>query len=159
MATPAFKLTPDKQFVPKELSEQEAIFLWAHGRPAERRAVRTKQGVKYYWTPAIPAQCTDPRIKLMYATFGGIPVSIGLARKMKRAGNTSDVPDIVLPVQGHAGVPGLYIELKRIKGSYARPTQKEYHKLLREQGYQVEVCRGAQQAIEAIKQYLEISES
>lgn len=154
MATARFKLMPDKPFVPKEIDEQELIFRWAHGWPAERRAVRTKQGLKYYWTPAIPAQCTDPRIKLMYSTFGGVRVSIGLARKMKRAGNNPGVPDIVLPVQGHAGCPGLYLELKRIKGGHVDTEQTEYHKLLREQGYQVEVCRGAQSAIQTIKQYL-----
>lgn len=156
----ALKLTPDKPFVPKEMAEQERVFLWAHGRPAQRRAVRTKEGLKYYWTEAIAAQCTDPRIKLMFGTFGGVKVPPGLAAKMKRAGNTPDVPDIVLPVVGHGGVPGLWIELKRRRGAYraAREGQKAYHAKLREQGYQVEVGKGADEAIRIIKDYLEIEE-
>ena len=154
-----FALKPDKPFIPTEYAEQEKIFLWAHGRPAERRAVRTKQGLKYYWEPAIPAVCKDPRIQLMFATLNGLRLPIGQARKASRAGMRKAVPDIWLPVRkawlADEPVPGLVIELKRLKGGHLDEDQKAYHELLREQGYKVVVCKGAYAAIEEIERYLE----
>ena len=158
-----FALKPDKPFIPTEYQEQEKIFLWAHGRPAERRAVRTKQGLKYYWEPAIPAQCKDPRIQLMFATLNGLRLPIGQARKASRAGMRKAVPDIWLPVRafrpgwndiGDAYWHGLCVELKRLKGGHLDEDQKAYHELLREQGYKVVVCKGAEAAIKEIEEYL-----
>lgn len=146
-----FRLTPPKdEYIPTELDEQERVFLWAHGRPAER----LRNGK---WLPAIPAECTDPRIRLLFATMNGIRVSIGLAKKMKRSGNRRGVPDIVLPVIGYASCPGLFIELKRVKRGQVRDDQEWFHNELRKQGYQVEVCKGAKAAITVIEMYLKES--
>jgi len=49
---------------------------------------------------------------------------------------------------------GLFIELKRRHGGVVSREQKEIHKLLRAQGYRVEVCKGADAAIQAIIDYL-----
>lgn len=128
-----FKLTAPKPFIPKEMDEQIAVFEYAH--------YAAKQ---------------DPRWKLLFATMNGVRVSIGLARKMKRAGNRPGVPDLFLPVVGYAGCPGLWIELKRLKGGVLSDDQKWWHAALAMQNYQVRVAKGAAAAISLIKEYLEI---
>lgn len=87
-------------------------------------------------------------------------------RRVLREGLKSGVPDICLPV-ARFWVPqrgpmkgqwveshSLYIELKRTKGGKVSPEQREWIKKLRAQGHWVEVCRGAVEAIEIIKEYL-----
>ena len=62
------------------------------------------------------------------------------------------MPDIVLPVargENH----GLYIELKII-GNRPSKEQKEWLKLLKEQGYRAVVCYGSEEAIKEIETYL-----
>jgi hypothetical protein len=49
---------------------------------------------------------------------------------------------------------GLYIELKRSKGGTVSPEQKIWMSLLRQQGYQVVVCKGAAAAKLEIERYL-----
>lgn len=126
-----FKLTAPKPFIPDEYSEQVFIVAWA--KQHEKR---------------------EPRLRLLYSSLGGIRLPIGLAVKAKAAGNKAGVPDLFLPVRTPVGYSGLYIELKRVKLGVVSAEQKEWHEALREQGYRVEVCRGAKAAIEVIKNYL-----
>ncbi len=58
-----------------------------------------------------------------------------------------------LPVARN-GYHGLYIELKRQKGGTVSETQKSWITALAEQGYKAVVCRGADEAIGTIKEYL-----
>ena len=112
------------------------------------------------------AAAGDDRLKLLHADASGVRVPIGCAVKMKRAGSVKGWPDLFLPVLGgpFAKAPekigyhwsGLFIELKRETGGVVSKEQKYLHLLLREQGYAVVVCRGANQAINAIKNYLGI---
>lgn len=127
-----FRLTPPKPFIPKEYDEQCAVFDYAR--------VKARQ---------------DRRWHLLFSTLNGVRLPIGLAKKCKRAGNKPGVPDLILPVRGYAACPGLYIELKRIKGGRVDEEQNFFHHLLRQQGYQVEVCRGATEAINVINAYLD----
>ena len=49
---------------------------------------------------------------------------------------------------------GLYIEMKRKKGGKESSEQKEWREYLISQGYKAVVCKGADEAIAAIKEYL-----
>ncbi len=82
---------------------------------------------------------------------GGL--KIGVARK--RTGRRPGVPDICVPVP-RPGCPGLYIELKRPGGkpSDVSAAQREWHRKLRRQGYQVNVCYGWQAAYDVTSAYL-----
>lgn len=74
------------------------------------------------------------------------------AMHLKKMGVKPGVPDLFLPYP----VPpyhGLWIEMKSMTG---RPTalQKEWIETLRKFGYAAYVCRGAEQAINCLKEYL-----
>jgi hypothetical protein len=79
------------------------------------------------------------------------------ANRLIAEGLKAGVPDLHLPV-ARGGYHSLYIEMK-IPGN--KPTQKQlsWHKLLREQGHRVEVCYGADNAIDVICEYLGIEET
>ena len=137
-----FRLTPPKPFIPREHDDQVAIF--------EIAAFKAKQ---------------DPRWNLLFATLNGVRLPIGLAVKMKKAGNKHGVPDLFLPVPRFCvldGTPhkeyveahGLWIELKREKGGVLSSSQKWWHQQLTEMGYRVVVAKGAQVAIKIIEEYL-----
>lgn len=73
--------------------------------------------------------------------------------RMKAQGLRSGVPDIclALPV---GGMPGMYIEMKRGSGGKVSENQQKWIDRLRSVGYVVEVCYGAEEAKEAINNYL-----
>ena len=100
----------------------------------------------------------DRRLSLLYANPNGGHRHIGVARKLKAEGSKPGVPDLFLPVASN-GYHGLYIEMKRLRGGTVSPEQKEFIELLREQGYRVEVCKGWEKAMEAIAQYLALTQS
>lgn len=150
--TPAsIKRSMEMAAVPHEFHEQVRVFKWA----AEN-------------------EVREPRLRLLHSSQGGVKVLMGLARKMKAAGNKKGVPDIFLPVQfrGNSiradietfsvslsgGMPGLFIELKRLRGGKVSSEQYEWHRMLREQKYLVLVCEGADAAIAALRLYLRMGE-
>lgn len=94
-----------------------------------------------------------PELKYMTGSLNGVKLSIGAAKKAKAQGLKKGFPDIFLPVKRN-GYSGLFIELKRLKGSYATPEQKEFLKFLNEQGFKAVVCKGHKAAIEEIENYL-----
>jgi len=75
---------------------------------------------------------------------------------MKAEGARKGVPDLMLAVRradpGN-GAYGLFLELKRPTGVVS-PEQTEYHRILRNQGYRVEVCWSLAECINTITQYL-----
>ena len=73
-------------------------------------------------------------------------------RLLKRQGVRAGCPDLCLSV-ARGPFFGLYIEMKK-KGGSCTPEQKVFHEDLRAQGYRVEVCYGAQAAIDAITHYM-----
>lgn len=77
------------------------------------------------------------------------------AAKLKAEGLRPGVPDLMLMIPAK-GYHGLFIELKRCrKGlSRVRPEQLIWQERLQEQGYRSEICYGAQEAIDLIKDYL-----
>jgi hypothetical protein len=124
-----FRLTPPKPYIPKEYEDQVEVFNWL-------------------------ATCTLDGADMAFSTLNGIRLSIGLARKAKRAGNKQGVPDILIdaPRQGFNGVR---IELKREKGGRISQEQQDWHFRLRQEGYMIVVAKGSREAISAIKDYLD----
>lgn len=123
---------------PLESEEQEKVFSWINANKK-----------KY------------PELALAHASLNGVKLSPGAAVKAKKQGMVAGVPDIFLPVAmsiEREDYYGLFIELKRIKGSKVSPEQKLFMAALENQGYQCSVCYGADEAIETIKQYLGIKD-
>ena len=123
---------------PTEHEEQVHVISWCRGRAAITG---------------------DRRLLLVHGDSSGVRVPIGCAMKMKRAGAVKGWPDLFLPVPcesqpGQYYCCGLFIELKRRRGGVVSSDQQAVHDLLREQGYRVEVCRGAEEAIRVISDYL-----
>ena len=114
----------------------------------------------FEWSRLMVATNQEPRLRLLRAGMEGVRLTIGTRVKAKRAGMDSSWPDLFLAVamatheSGMWGFHGLFLELKRLKGGTVSPEQKAMHQALREQGYRVEVCRGADAAIATIKDYL-----
>jgi hypothetical protein len=63
------------------------------------------------------------------------------------------VPDLFLACPSREWA-GLWIELKRRRGGRLAPEQREWLDRLRGQGYRAEVCKGWEEAREAILAYL-----
>lgn len=118
--------------VPLESWEQTEIFKWRDEK-------------KHKW----------PELALLHSSGNGLRITPGQAVKAKNQGMTKGVPDIFLPVSKN-NYHGLFIELKRIKGSKVSPEQKIFIAALENQGYKAEVCYGHKQAIETIKNYFGI---
>ena len=98
-----------------------------------------------------------PELKLINASLSGVRLSIGQAKKAKRAGMVKGFPDIFLPVPKGL-YHGLFIELKRLKPrGYPSPDQDWWLKKLAKQGYACSCCRGHDAAIGVIIDYLNIS--
>lgn len=119
-----------KPHPPTEHQEQVALFQWA-----------AIQGKKM------------PALQLLFAIPNGGSRHPAEAKNLKAAGVKAGVPDLFLPV-ARGRYNGLFIELKRVVGSQVQETQKEWLKLLSEQGYRAEVCRGFSEAQNVILNYL-----
>jgi len=120
-----------KQKPPTEEQDQIRLFEWAHLQKGK---------------------C--PELGLLNSSANGVRLPIGLAVKTVRLGLRKGYPDIFLPV-ARKGYHGLYIELKRVKGGKVSPEQEWWLEKLTEQGYYAVVCKGADEAIKTIIDYLE----
>lgn len=118
--------------IPTEHIEQVAVCQWWKGYAAQHK---------------IPEN-------LLFAIPNGANKSMASAAKFKREGLRKGVPDLFLAIS-MKGWHGLFIEMKRVKRSYASDEQIEVGGLLVKQGYEVYFCLGAEQAIKVIKEYLE----
>lgn len=95
----------------------------------------------------------DPRWELLFAIPNGGKRQMTTAIRLKATGLKAGIPDIFFPVAS-GPCNGLFIEMKFGRGR-VQPAQAVWHTLLREQGYGVEVCYGAVDAIDTIKRYLD----
>ena len=100
---------------------------------------------------------TWPELELLHAIPLGGARHPATGKKLKAEGVKKGVPDLCLPVARH-GYHGLYIEMK-VKGRYPSKEQKWWIAKLNEQGYQAVVCKGFNQAVDAITEYLGAVES
>ena len=94
-----------------------------------------------------------PELKLMFAVPNAAKRNLNTAMYMKAEGLASGVPDIFLPC-ARGAYHGLFIELKRAKGSVVSKTQKVYLDGLNMQGYKAVVCYGFDEAKNVILGYL-----
>lgn len=97
-----------------------------------------------------------PSLARLFAIPNGAHKSHAQARKFQLEGLRSGVPDLFLPVAA-SGHHGMFIEMKRRKGGVVSPEQMGWHVALREAGYHVAVCYGAEEAMDRIAEYLGIA--
>lgn len=119
-----------RQYIPTESEEQIMVFEWAelsHG--------------KY------------PELALLFHIPNGSYKSVAMAEKFQREGLKAGVPDICLPV-ARKGFHALYIEMKRTVGGRLSQKQVWWIDNLRSQGNKVEVCKGFDEAVHVIEDYL-----
>jgi len=116
--------------VPLEEDEQMAVLEWT----------------KY-------ARGAMPELDLLFHPANGEVRHPATATKLKAMGVKPGVPDLVLPVARH-GYHGLFIELKRRKMGIVSEVQEEWLAALACQGYRTVVCKGADQAIQELRDYL-----
>lgn len=116
--------------VPTESVEQQCLFRWA-----------AFQSGRY------------PELKLLYHVPNGGSRKKSEAGRFKAEGVKAGVPDLCLPV-ARGGYHGLYVELKRLKGSKTSEDQKAWIAHLTEQGYCAVVCKGWEAAAKVITKYL-----
>jgi hypothetical protein len=90
---------------------------------------------------------------LFTASAGGMRTSIGTAKKMKAMGYSRGTPDLWI-MERRKGFSGLIIELKKEKGGVLSPEQKDWLKRLNERGFKAVCCKGFDEAMGAIKDYL-----
>jgi len=97
----------------------------------------------------------EPEWSLLFSIPNGGYRKLKTGIRLKKTGLKAGIPDMMLPV-GRKGYLGLFIEMKSERG-VVQKNQKEWHELLRAQGYEVEVCRGCDQAIQTIQNYLRVT--
>jgi hypothetical protein len=91
--------------------------------------------------------------KHLFAIPNGSHKSPAMAAKFKREGLRSGVPDLFLPVPSK-GHHGLFIEMKRIKGSVTSEAQWAWSAYLMKNDYSWYCAKGADDAIKRITDYL-----
>jgi hypothetical protein len=97
---------------------------------------------------------TTPELELLFAIPNGGHRHISVAIALRDEGVKAGVPDLMLPV-ARDPYHGLFIEMKTQKGRVSSK-QKRWIKLLKEQGYRVDVCRCFEEARAVLCDYLEI---
>ena len=88
----------------------------------------------------------------LYAAANAARMSYGAAAYMRSEGRTAGIPDLFAAVQ-RGGHGGLYIEMKHGKGKLS-DAQLATIQRLRANGYRVEVCYSAAEAIRVITEYI-----
>lgn len=118
--------------VPTEHAEQAAVVVWAMSQVTTGRA---------------------PALANLFAIPNGGHRNPVTAAKLKAEGVKPGVPDLMLAWPA-GGACGLFLEMKRLRGGTVSRPQKEWRERLSAAGYAVRVCHGAQEAIEALREYL-----
>lgn len=95
-----------------------------------------------------------PELGMLYAIPNGGDRNMLVAKKLKAEGVKKGVPDLCLPI-ARGDHHGLYVELKRQKGGRVSAEQKAWISALRGQGYRAEVCKGATEAWDVIREYMQ----
>lgn len=116
--------------VPTESAEQQCLFRWAQFQSGR-----------------------FPELALLYHVPNGGSRKKAEAGRFRAEGMKAGVPDLCLPV-ARGGYHGLYIELKRLKGSKTNGKQTEWLEELTKQGYYTALCKGWEAAAKVIEEYL-----
>lgn len=88
-------------------------------------------------------ECNYPEHRL-FAIPNGDKRHLSVAKRLKAEGVRPGVPDLFMPSLF------LFIEMKRIKGSSTSKEQKEWIKYLNENNYTAVICKGAEEAKQAV---------
>jgi VRR-NUC domain len=99
------------------------------------------------------AASTLPQLHNLFAVPNGGHRHITVAMRMKAEGVKPGVPDLFLAWPSN-GSPGLFIEMKNRVGGIVSKAQKEWRDRLTMCGYCVQVCKGWEEAKDAIVSYL-----
>ncbi|MDR2593033.1 MAG: VRR-NUC domain-containing protein [Chitinispirillales bacterium] len=116
--------------VPSESKEQIALFYWARLNVS-----------------------SIPELGLLFSIPNGGYRTPSTAARMKAEGERAGVPDCFLPIP-RGRYSGLWIELKRLRGSKIDPLQKWWAERLSAQGYAHVFAYGWEEAVKAIETYL-----
>lgn len=116
--------------VPTESAEQQCLFRWAQFQSGR-----------------------FPELALLYHVPNGGSRKKAEAGRFRAEGVKAGVPDLCLPV-ARGGYHGLYVELKRLKGSKTSEKQTGWLSALAEQGYYTALCKGWEAAAKVIEDYL-----
>ena len=119
-----------QQPAPRESVEQKTLMQWARFNSA-----------------------AHPELRLLYHVPNEGLRSYRTGSELKAQGMKAGVPDICLPV-ARGGYHSLYIELKRRKGGKVSEQQQEWLEMLNKAGNKAIVCKGWEEAAEAIVKYL-----
>lgn len=90
---------------------------------------------------------------LLWAIPNGGDRHPAVAQKLKAEGVKRGVPDLFFSYPC-GGKSGLFIEMKKRSGGVVSGHQKQYIEWLRNVGYRVEVCKGCDEAIAVLKDYI-----
>jgi len=91
---------------------------------------------------------------LYSATVGGVRLAIHTAKKMKEAGYSKGVPDMLI-YEPRGMYAGLAIEVKTEKGR-ASDEQKEWIRNLNNRGWRAEICKGFEECADVICEYFDL---
>lgn len=92
--------------------------------------------------------------KVLYcASAGGVRTSMRQAIKMKATGYKKGFPDLFI-YEAKNGFNGFALEVKTLKG-VASPEQKKWRDDLISRGYSAHICKGLDECIKAIDEYLD----
>ena len=125
-----------KQIVPTEHEEQVQLMSWC-------MLMADRTGNREY--------------DMIFAIPNGGARQKATAGKLKAEGVKPGVPDLMLPVQ-RGEYAGLFLEMKRRKGGTVSAEQKSWMTALTAQGYKCLVCHGAEEAMAAIQNYMNMGE-
>lgn len=149
---------------PSEHDEQCAVITWAALNAAKWPALRLLY--------AVPNGAFFGGEVKQFASGKKVPVAAIRARKLKAEGLKEGVPDLCLPVscasflvpgcsreqgtkhQEQRTVHGLYIEMKRRTQGKPGAMQVWWREALIACGYHAVLCRGADEAIETLREYV-----
>lgn len=93
---------------------------------------------------------------LYSATVGGVRLAIHTAKKMKEAGYSRGVPDMLI-FEPRGMYNGLAIEVKTEKGR-ASDEQKAWIRGLNDRGWRAEICKGFDECADVISEYFNLYE-
>lgn len=152
--------------VPTEHEEQAVVIEWAQ-LLSEDTPIPQRHLFRHF-NPSVAQYMPDRGVIVELQLLFAIPNFAGRLGKatarhgayLKQEGRRRGVPDLCWPIREHTlalytrpAAVGLYVEMKRVKGGSVTTEQKWWHQHLKLQGYRVEVCRGAVEAIPLLWEY------
>jgi hypothetical protein len=126
---------------------------YVSGKPPKRKNSSPEHDIQVMLVALL--ESIKPR-PLYSATVGGVRLAMHTAKRMKEAGYSKGIPDLLI-FEPRGFYVGLAIEVKTEKG---RPSdaQKEWCKNLNRVGWRSEICRGFDEAADVICEYFNLYE-